>query len=103
MSYSMDFLEMTRHINPLSFVEYLESTGWKVFPRKNPYVKVLQNRTDKELLQVNVPMDKTLSDYQDAMYRTIVTVAKLEKVSLEAVFLRLLSSAHKNFSIPSEV
>jgi|GEM_PF-3783135 len=31
-------------------------------------------------------MDKTLSDYKEAMYESIVAVAKLEKKSLETVF-----------------
>lgn len=91
MNYSVNFLEMTVHINPLTVVQYLKDTGWKVFPRKNEAVKVLQYKTENGLLQVNVPMDKTLSDYKEAMYESIVTVAKLEKKSLETVFLYLMN------------
>lgn len=75
----MDFLEMTMHINPLIVVQYLKDTGWTVFPRKNKAVKVLQYKIGNELLQVNIPMDKTLSDYREAMYESLVTVANMRK------------------------
>ena len=91
MNYSVNFLEMTVHINPLTVVQYLKDTGWKIFPRKNEAVKVLQYKTENELLQVNVPMDKALLDYKEAMYESIVTLAKLEKKSLETVFLYLMN------------
>lgn len=91
MNYSVNFLEMTVHINPLTVVQYLKDTGWKIFPRKNEAVKVLQYKTENELLQVNVPMDKKLFDYKEAMFESIVTLAKLEKKSLETVFLYLMN------------
>lgn len=91
MSYLINFREMTVHINPLNVVEYLKSLNWRVLPRKNEAVKVLQREIGGKLLQVNIPMDKTLFDYKDAMYDSIATVAESEGKSLEEVFLYLLN------------
>lgn len=91
MSCSVNLREMTVHINPLNVVKYLESLNWKVLPRKNEAVKVLQCEIGGKLLQVNVPMDKTLFDYKDAMYDSIATVAESEGKNPEEVFLYLLN------------
>ena len=91
MSYSVNFREMTVHINPLNVVKYLKSLNWKVLPRKNEAIKVLQREIGGKLLQVNIPMDETLFDYKDAMYDSIATVAESEGKSLEEVFLYLLN------------
>lgn len=90
MSYPVNFREMTVHINPLNVVEYLKSLNWKVVPRKNETVKVLQCEIGGKLLQVNIPVDKTLFDYKDAMYNSIATIAESEGKSLEEVFLYLV-------------
>ena len=91
MSYSVNFREMTVHINPLNVVKYLKSLNWRVLPRKNEAIKVLQCEIGGKLLQVNIPMDETLFDYKDAMYDSIATVAESEGKSLEEVFLYLLN------------
>ena len=91
MSYLVNFREMTVHINPLNVVKYLKSLNWKVLPRKNEAIKVLQREIGGKLLQVNIPMDETLFDYKDAMYDSIATVAESEGKSLEEVFLYLLN------------
>lgn len=92
MIYSINFLNLTEKINPLAFAKYLKDTGWKAFPTKKTYVKIFQIAThDGTAFQVNIPLDKNLSDYKSAMYQAIETVAFVEGHSTEQLMLFLLN------------
>lgn len=91
MIYSVNFIDMTEKINPLTFSRYLSDTGWILFPTKKTYMKVFQYENKNDFYQVIVPMDKKLGDYKQAMYNSILTVSKKEGRSLEEVMLYLLN------------
>lgn len=92
MIYSVNFMNLTEKINPLVFTRYLKETGWIPFPTKKEYVKIYQIKTaDGAAFQVNLPMDKSLSDFKSAMYQAIETVAFVEKQSTEQLMLYLLN------------
>ena len=92
MIYSVNFMNLTEKINPLAFARYLKETGWIPFPTKKEYVKIYQIKTaDGAAFQVNLPMDKSLSDFKSAMYQAIETVAFVEKQSTEQLMLYLLN------------
>lgn len=57
------------------------------------YISVLifQLQTDFDFFQVTIPMDKGLSDYKEAMYKAVETVALAEHKSIEQVMLFLLN------------
>lgn len=91
MIYSVDFLELTERINPLAFSRYLRETGWSNFKSKRNYVRIFQHNDSAGFFQVIIPLEKDLSDYKEAMYRAIETVALVENKSIEQVFLYLLN------------
>lgn len=92
MIYSVNFLDLTEKINPLAFSKYLKDTGWTLYPTKRDYVKVFQTKSsDGDSFQVNIPMDKNLSDYKNAMYQAVETVALVENQSTEQLMLYLLN------------
>lgn len=91
MIYTEKFLNMTKMMNPLAFVRYLKETGWTLFPGNRDYVKIFQMERDNDFFQVNIPMEKTLIDYETAMYDAVRTVAKVEGKSEEQIFLYLLN------------
>lgn len=91
MIYSVDFLDMTEKINPLAFAKYLKDTGWSLFPSKKTYVKIYQYGKQEDFYQVVIPMEKRLSDYKEAMYKAITTVAEAEDRAVEQVMLYLLN------------
>lgn len=92
MIYSVNFMDLTEKINPLAFAKYLKDTGWNTFPTKKSYVKIFQiTKSGKEAFQVNIPLDKNLSDYKNAMYQAIETVAFVEGQSTEQLLLFLLN------------
>ena len=91
MIYSVNFLDLTEKINPLAFSKYLKDTGWNLFQTKRKDVKVYQYEKDDEFYQVTVPLEKRLADYKDAMYKAIITVAEVEKKSIEQVMVYLLN------------
>lgn len=92
MIYSVNFMNLTEKINPHAFVRYLKDTGWTPFPTKKEYVKIFQIKTiSGESFQVNLPMEKSLSDYKSAMYQAIETVALAENQSTEQLMLYLLN------------
>lgn len=92
MIYSVNFMNLTEKINPLAFAIYLKDTGWVPFPTKKEYVKIFQIKAaNGEFFQVNLPMDKNLSDFKTAMYQAVETVAVVENQSTEQLMLYLLN------------
>lgn len=91
MIYSVNFLDLTEKINPLAFSKYLKDTGWIQFQSKRSNVKIYQYEVGTEFFQVIIPTDKKLSDYKQAMYKAVETVAIVEQKSVEQVMLYLLN------------
>ncbi|RHQ97409.1 hypothetical protein [Peptoclostridium sp. AF21-18] len=92
MIYSVNFLDLTEKINPLAVSKYLKDTGWTQFKTKKEYIKIFQKYTaEDEFYQVIIPLDKTLSDYKQAMYDSIEQIALVEGQSTEQLMLYLLN------------
>jgi predicted RNA binding protein YcfA (HicA-like mRNA interferase family) len=79
MIYSVNFMDMAAKINSLSFIKYLKETGWKQFKTKKTTVKVFQYEKEDIFEQVTIPIDKSLRDYNLAMYEAIKTISSIEK------------------------
>lgn len=91
MIYSVNFLDLAEKINPLAFAKYLKDTGWLQFQSKRTNVKIYQFEVGTEFFQVMIPTDKKLSDYKQAMYKAVETVAIAEQKSVRQVMLYLLN------------
>lgn len=91
MIYSVNFMDMAAKINSLAFAKYLKETGWNLYVTKKTSVRIFQYIKGDIFEQVTIPMDKSLRDYSEAMYNAIVTVAGIEKKSVEQVMLYLLN------------
>lgn len=91
MIYSVDFLELTERINPFAFVKYLKDTHWMQFQTKRDYIKIFQFERESDFYQVTIPMEKSLHDYKEAMYKAVRTVADVESKSVEQLMLYLLN------------
>ncbi len=91
MIYVEKYLEMTTSLDIYGICYYLETTNWLNVSFKRKNVKVYQYVDDEIFEQVYVPLNKEFSDYKRIMYETIQTIAKVEKVSFEQVFLFLLN------------
>lgn len=90
MSHVAHLWDLIDRINPVVFVKYLEETGWRIFPRKRTDIRVFQTWTlIGGFYQVIVPLDKKLSDYENAMYEAIKTTAYVERRSIESLLLFL--------------
>lgn len=91
MQYSVNYFDLAEGISTLLFSRYLKDTGWEQFSSKKTKVKVYQYENARGFYQVNLPVDKTLSDYKEAMYRAVQTVAEAENRELKSVLLYLLN------------
>lgn len=91
MQYSVNYFDLAEKINTLLFSRYLKDTGWEQFSSKKTKVKVYQYENVKGFYQVNLPVDKTLSDYKEAMYRAVQTVAEAENREFQSILLYLLN------------
>lgn len=91
MIYSINFMDLTEKISPLAFAKYLKDTGWEQFKSKRAYIKIFQYEKNDDFFQVIVPTEKKLSDYKEAMYKAVETVAVAENKSVEQVMLYLLN------------
>ena len=91
MIYFINLMDLTEKIDPHTFVKYLESTGWHLFPRKRTDIKIFQIvKSNGEAFQATIPLDRNLSDYKYAMYEAIKTVSSAEGQPTEQFFLFLL-------------
>lgn len=91
MIYSVNFIDLTEKISPLAFAKYLKDTGWERFQSRKKYIKIFQYEKNDDFFQVVIPMEKSLNDYKEAMYKAVVTVAEAENRSVEQVMLYLLN------------
>lgn len=91
MIYSVNLMDLTEKINPLSFAKYLKDTGWKLYPSRRTDIKVFQYTAADRAFQVMIPIEKTLSDYKTAMYQAVETVALAEGKSTDQLMLFLLN------------
>ena len=101
MIYTINYQEMMRKINPYAFSKYLEDTGWEQFPWNRKNIRVYQKEQD-EFYQATIPMEDTLSDYDEAMLRACNEVAKCEQKPLEEILLYLLNPNADNLKIRVE-
>ena len=92
MIYSVNFKDLAETINPFAFDRYLKDTGWILFPSKRTNIKVYQITVKSgNAFQVVIPMDKSLSDFKEAIYQAVKTVAEVEGQSTEQLLLYLLN------------
>lgn len=91
MIYSVNFMDLTEGISPLAFSKYLKDTGWKLFQSKRMHIKIFQYERGDQFFQVAIPIERRLSDYREAMYKAVETVATAEGKSLEQIMLYLLN------------
>lgn len=59
--------ELSSHINPLTFVRYLQANGWVSLDRKREGIATYQYRNGEQFEQVLIPLDQTFFDYALAM------------------------------------
>lgn len=70
-------------VKPDVFVQYLENAGWTEYKTKRDCVKVFQREFSGAFFQVTIPMQKTLTDYDEAMQRAIDTVVQAEAKAMK--------------------
>lgn len=84
-------MDLIKKINPYIVVKYLIDTGWTQYKRKNESIKVFQKNTNRnEFYQVIIPIDKTLADYNQAMFEALEQIALLEGKTIEQLTSTLL-------------
>ena len=71
-------LDLTKDINPTAFARYLKRTGWAPFETKREQVRVFQHEDHRGFFQIRLPIDKKLSDFREATYRAVETLATVE-------------------------
>lgn len=96
MKISFNSIDLIEKLNPIDFATYLSCTDWNLFPTKRTFLKIYQRTLpDGRNFQVNVPVDKNLSDYSNAMQEAIVTVATVENRSINQI-LSSISNVSKD-------
>lgn len=86
---SVDYLELANKINSNFFADYLVQRGWKSIKRKRQDIKVFQITQDNSLFQITIPFDVSLSDYDYVILESVKTLAKVERKTIDQVFLYL--------------
>lgn len=88
---SLDFMDIAERIEPFVLMRHLTNTGWYILPTKKTYMKIFQWEDEADFYQVTIPIDKTLGDYKEAMYKAVETTSRKENRPMEQLTLRLLN------------
>ena len=91
MIYSADFIKLSGKLSPIDTSKYLRDLGWNEIPTKMNQIKVFQLENQYGFFQINMPMERTLSDYKRAMFRAVETIAQSSQKNIEQVILELLN------------
>ncbi len=91
MIYSVNYMDLAEKIDPLAFIRYLKKTGWEAFPTKKNGIEIYQLENTNGFFQVNIPTENFFSDYKEAIYRSVQTVAQAEGKTEEQTLLYLLN------------
>ena len=91
MIYSVNYMDLAEKIDPLAFIRYLKKTVWEAFPTKKNGIEIYQLENTNGFFQVNIPTKNFFSDYKEAIYRSVQTVAQAEGKTEEQTLLYLLN------------
>lgn len=84
-------MDLVKKIDPYIVVKYLIDAGWTLYKRKNESIKVFQKITEKnEFYQVTIPIDKTLADYNQAMFESVEQIALSEGKTAEQLIVNII-------------
>lgn len=84
--YRKPYLSKMDGIDPLRVVSFLEDShfGWKLFQRHRDDIKIYQHKKeDVTLIQANIPLEKSLIDYREAMLSAIEEISLVEEESID--------------------
>lgn len=87
LDYYKGFLEQ---INITLLERYLANSGWTSIEIKREDISVFQYAKDEGFEQVTIPKDQTLSDYFEALRKTVETIATVEGKLFETKLTELI-------------
>lgn len=83
---------LSERINTLLFAKYLKDSGWNHFDTKRKDIRVFQKTmSDGKFFQVVLPLERSLSDYSEAIMTAVETVAVAEESTSENLLMFLLN------------
>lgn len=86
MKYLHDSDRLYKKMESSMVIAYVRSKGWTEIPTKPKYMRVFVNKNTANkgvYRQIIIPTDKTLRDYEDAMYNAVKTIAEDEDKTVE--------------------
>ena len=88
-------------VNPYHLMEYAENTGWISIKRKRLDVAVFQktviNGDIENRYQINIPLDKDLSDYRSSMQAAILVIVEADNCTEENLYQNI-ASTHNQYA-----
>lgn len=92
MIYSVDLDEMAGRISYIDLCKYVYDLNWTKFPGKvREGIAVYQKTIGNELFQINIPCDRSFSDYPYAIRKAVRILSFTESKSEEQLILELLN------------
>lgn len=64
---------------PESLIAKLKTDDWKYIPRKRTDIAVFQNEIGDKFLQVTIPLDRNLGDFEEALEMALQEIKSFEK------------------------
>lgn len=64
---------------PENLIAKLKADGWKYIHRKRADIAVFQNEIGDKFLQVTIPLDRRLRDFEEALEMALQEIESFEK------------------------
>lgn len=82
-------LRMIHDIDINDILNYVQNNGWNEF-KVNKNVAIYQKRNNNNLYQINIPLNKDLYDYDDALKKTCYIISKAHDKEISNIIFELL-------------
>lgn len=73
-------------------ISFLERNGWRELQRTNPGIKIFQKEIHSDFVQVTIPIDHDLVDFEPAAIEAIRTIAESEECPAIELALQFCNS-----------
>lgn len=70
-------------IDPYIIMTYLKKMRWEIYPLDRKDIRIFQYRRGEMFEQVTIPLNRSLRDYDYAMYDTVCKIAHIENRSVK--------------------
>jgi hypothetical protein len=75
-----------------AFIDFVKCKGWIEYEQERQDIKIFRYKKDTSLSgfhQITIPLDKSLADYNQAIFRALATLSRIYDMTIVDLIIRL--------------